>query len=101
MPRSSLKAELFIDDMTFNLLPSADQMADHSRSGFKNAPVASISFKKDLVLVIWNCLSFILCRNPSCREKGIKFDDSESSCVEDALENEDFMEDFKELVRLA
>ena len=80
------------------------RLRKHRRSGFINEPVNLISFKEGCdALNLENSLKRLMREYeiPTATQRGIKFDGStEAFLMEDAMNNEDFLEEFKSLVGL-
>ena len=80
------------------------RLRSHKSSGFTSPPILLIPFKKGLNALHCETSLKRLMREydvPTASQRGIKFDGStESFLLEDALENEDFLEEFNSLVGL-
>jgi len=78
------------------------RLITHTRSGFRNTPITLVSFTEGSQARTLERSLINLMKDYdilSCNQKGIKFDGStEAFCLEDA--DEEFLEDFMELVRL-
>jgi len=80
------------------------RLTAHKRSGFIHKPLTLIPFKNGLdALNLENSLKRLMREYeiPTATQRGIKFDGStEAFLIEDAMDNEDFLEEFQSLVRL-
>jgi hypothetical protein len=78
------------------------RLAAHRKSGFASDPILVKSFRRAVdALSLETALKRLVREHeiPTATQRGIKFDGStEAFCMEDAMDNEDFLEEFQALV---